>query len=206
MLAHKATHEAKVAAEVIAGEDVTFDARTVPAVAYNRPPRSPGWGSPRPRARAEGIEYEVQRFPWAASGRALGLGRPEGVDQADRRAGGTGRVLGCGIVGVSAGDLISEAVLALEMGADAQDIALTIHPHPTLSETFAFSAEMADGSITDLMPAAQADPRARLSVAGGHGHGRSTLRGAVTATGGRRCAGRSRPRAAPPALGWGCCI
>jgi dihydrolipoamide dehydrogenase len=102
-------------------------------------------------AKAEGIEYEKFTFPWAASGRALGLGRSEGqtklLDEPSSR-----RVLGCGIVGVGAGDLISEAVLALEMGADAQDIALAVHPHPTLSETFAFAAELADGSITDLMP------------------------------------------------------
>jgi dihydrolipoamide dehydrogenase len=153
MLAHKATHEAKTAAEVIAGHDVVFDARTIPSVAYTDP--EVAWmGLTETRAKAEGIEYEKTVFPWAASGRALGLGRPEGmtkllvgVGEAD-----AGRVLGCGIVGVSAGDLISEAVLALEMGADARDIALTVHPHPTLSETFAFSAELADGSITDLMP------------------------------------------------------
>jgi dihydrolipoamide dehydrogenase len=153
MLAHKATHEAKVAAEVIAGEDVTFDARTVPSVAYTDP--EVAWmGLTETRAKADGIEYEKAIMPWAASGRALGLGRPEGMTKLLVGVGGSdsGRVLGCGIVGVGAGDLISEAVLALEMGADAQDIALTIHPHPTLSETFAFAAEMIDGSITDLMP------------------------------------------------------
>jgi dihydrolipoamide dehydrogenase len=150
MLAHKATHEAKVAAEVIAGENVTFDARTVPSVAYTDP--EVAWmGLTETAAKADGIEYEVSRFPWAASGRALGLGREEGLTKLLVEP-ETHRVLGCGIVGVNAGDLISEAVLALEMGADAQDIALTIHPHPTLSETFAFSAELADGSITDLMP------------------------------------------------------
>jgi dihydrolipoamide dehydrogenase len=154
MLAHKATHEAKVAAEVIAGQNVSFDARTIPSVAYTDP--EVAWmGLTETAAKADGVPYEKFSFPWAASGRALGLGRPEGltkllVEPESRR------VLGCGIVGVSAGDLISEAVLALEMGADAQDIALTVHPHPTLSETFAFSAELADGSITDLMP-----PRAR---------------------------------------------
>jgi dihydrolipoamide dehydrogenase len=153
MLAHKATHEAKVAAEVIAGEDVAFDARTIPSVAYTDP--EVAWmGLTETAAKADGIEYEVQKFPWAASGRALGLGRPEGLTKLLVGVGETdsGRVLGCGIVGVSAGDLISEAVLALEMGADAQDIALTVHPHPTLSETVAFSAELADGSNTDLMP------------------------------------------------------
>jgi dihydrolipoamide dehydrogenase len=101
-------------------------------------------------AREDGVEFEKFTFPWAASGRALGLGRSEGVTkllvEPESR-----RVLGCGIVGVNAGDLISEAVLALEMGADAEDLALTVHPHPTLSETVAFSAELADGSITDLM-------------------------------------------------------
>jgi dihydrolipoamide dehydrogenase len=156
MLAHKATHEAKVAAEVIAGEDVTFDARAIPSVAYTDP--EVAWmGLTETAAKAEGIEYEVQRFPWAASGRALGLGRPEGLTKLLVGVGGadSGRVLGCGIVGVGAGDLISEAVLALEMGADAQDIALTVHPHPTLSETVAFSAELLDGSITDLMPPRQ---------------------------------------------------
>jgi dihydrolipoyl dehydrogenase len=154
MLAHKATHEAKVAAEVIAGENVRFDARTIPSVAYTDP--EVAWmGLTESAAKADGVEYEKFSFPWAASGRALGLGRSEGmtkllVEPESRR------VLGAGIVGVNAGDLISETVLALEMGADAQDIALTVHPHPTLSETVAFSAELADGSITDLMP-----PRAR---------------------------------------------
>jgi dihydrolipoyl dehydrogenase len=154
MLAHKATHEAKVAAEVIAGENVRFDARTIPSVAYTDPELA--WmGLTETAAKADGVEYEKFTFPWAASGRALGLGRSEGLTkllvEPDSK-----RVLGCGIVGVSAGDLISETVLALEMGADAEDLALTVHPHPTLSETVAFSAEMADGSITDLMP-----PRAR---------------------------------------------
>ena len=153
MLAHKATHEAKVAAEVIAGEDVAFDARAIPSVAYTDP--EVAWmGLTETAAKAEGVDYEVQRFPWAASGRALGLGRPEGLTKLLVGVGGadSGRVLGCGIVGVGAGDLISEAVLALELGADAQDIALTVHPHPTLSETVAFSAEMVDRSITDLLP------------------------------------------------------
>jgi dihydrolipoamide dehydrogenase len=154
MLAHKATHEAKVAAEVIAGENVRFDARTIPSVAYTDP--EVAWmGLTETAAKADGVQYEKFTFPWAASGRALGLGRSEGITkllvEPESR-----RVLGAGIVGVNAGDLISETVLALEMGADAQDIALTVHPHPTLSETVAFSAELADGSITDLMP-----PRAR---------------------------------------------
>ncbi len=102
-------------------------------------------------AKASGIEYEKAIFPWAASGRALALGRDEGLSKLIVEA-GSQRVLGAGIVGVGAGDLISETVLALEMGANATDIALTVHPHPTLSETVAFSAEMVDGSITDLMP------------------------------------------------------
>jgi dihydrolipoamide dehydrogenase len=164
MLAHKATHEAKVAAEVIAGDDVTFDARAIPSVAYTDP--EVAWmGLTETAAKADGIEYEVQKFPWAASGRALGLGRPEGLTKLLVGVGAdAGRVLGCGIVGVGAGDLISEAVLALEMGADAQDIALTVHPHPTLSETVAFSAEMLDGSITDLMPPRRRGARAAVSA------------------------------------------
>ena len=159
MLAHKATHEAKVAAEVIAGRNVAFDALTVPSVAYTDP--EVAWmGLTETAAKAEGIEYEKAVVPWAASGRALGLGRPEGMTKILTQP-DSGQVLGCGIVGVGAGDLISEAVLALEMGATAEDIALTIHPHPTLSETVAFAAEMIDGSITDLMP-----PRRRARAAG----------------------------------------
>jgi dihydrolipoamide dehydrogenase len=153
MLAHKATHEGKVAAEVIAGHDVTFDAKTIPSVAYTDP--EVAWmGLTETEAKASGIEYEKAIFPWAASGRALALGRDEGLTKLIVGVGGADsqRVLGAGIVGIDAGDLISETVLALEMGANATDIALTVHPHPTLSETVAFSAEMADGSITDLMP------------------------------------------------------
>jgi dihydrolipoyl dehydrogenase len=158
MLAHKATHEGKVAAEVIAGHNVEFDARTIPSVAYTDP--EVAWmGLTETAARADGIEYEKAVFPWAASGRALGLGRPEGMTKLLFEAGGAGsggshsrRLLGAGIVGVNAGDLIAETVLGLEMGADAEDIALTVHPHPTLSETIAFAAEMAEGTITDLMP------------------------------------------------------
>jgi dihydrolipoamide dehydrogenase len=157
MLAHKATHEAKVAAEVIAGQAVSFDARTIPSVAYTDP--EVAWmGLTETVAKADGIAYEKFTFPWAASGRALGLGRSEGLTKLLVEP-ETKRVLGCGIVGVNAGDLISEAVLALEMGADAEDLALTVHPHPTLSETVAFSAELADGSITDLMAPRQRTPR-----------------------------------------------
>jgi dihydrolipoamide dehydrogenase len=150
MLAHKATHQGKVAAEVIAGHDVTFDAKTIPSVAYTDP--EVAWmGLTETEAKASGTEYEKAIFPWAASGRALGLGRDEGLTKLLVEP-ESQRVLGAGIVGVNAGDLISETVLALEMGANATDIALTVHPHPTLSETVAFSAEMIDGSITDLMP------------------------------------------------------
>ncbi|HEY7760003.1 MAG TPA: dihydrolipoyl dehydrogenase [Burkholderiales bacterium] len=148
MLAHKATHEAKVAAEVIAGHKAAFDARTIPSVAYTDP--EVAWmGMSETSAKAQGIEYEKAVFPWSASGRALGVARDEGLTKLlfDKT---THRLLGAGIVGPNAGELISETVLALEMGAEAQDIGLTIHPHPTLSETVYFAAEIADGSITDL--------------------------------------------------------
>jgi dihydrolipoamide dehydrogenase len=148
MLAHKATHEGKVAAEVAAGEKASFDALTIPSVAYTDPELA--WcGLTETDAKAQGIEYDKGVFPWAASGRALGNGRSEGMTKLlfDKQS---GRVLGAGIVGTNAGDLIAEAVLALEMGADAQDLSLTIHPHPTLSETVNFAAEVALGTITDL--------------------------------------------------------
>ena len=148
MLAHKATHEAKVAAEVIAGHKAAFDAKTIPNVAYTDPEIA--WmGLSEPEAKTAGIEYDKAVFPWAASGRALGTAREEGLTKVlfDKK---TKRILGAGIVGVNAGELIAEAVLALEMGADAEDIGLSIHPHPTLSETFAMAAEMAEGTITDL--------------------------------------------------------
>ncbi len=151
MLAHKATHEAKLAAEVIAGmSHHAWEARTIPSVAYTDP--EVAWmGLSEPEAKEQGVEYEKAVFPWAASGRALGMGREEGLTKVVYEK-GTRRILGAGIVGVNAGELIAETVLALEMGADAEDIGLTIHPHPTLSETVFFSAEMAEGSITDLMP------------------------------------------------------
>ena len=151
MLAHKATHEAKVAAEVIAGvPGVEFDAAAIPSVAYTDP--EVAWmGLTETAAKAGGIDYEKTVFPWSASGRALGLGRPDGITKLLFEP-GTSRLLGAGIVGVGAGDLIAETVHALEMGADAEDIALTIHPHPTLSESIAFAAEMEAGTITDLMP------------------------------------------------------
>ena len=151
MLAHKATHEGKLAAEVIAGmAHHQWEARTIPSVAYTDP--EVAWmGLQEADAKAQGIEYEKMVFPWAASGRALGMGREEGVTKVLYEK-GSKRILGAGIVGVNAGELIAETVLALEMGADAEDIGLTIHPHPTLSETVFFSAEMAEGSITDMMP------------------------------------------------------
>ncbi len=151
MLAHKATHEGKVAAEVIAGvAGAQFDPRAIPSVAYTDP--EVAWmGLTETEARAAGVEYEKAAFPWAASGRALSLGRPDGLTKLLFEP-GSKRLLGAGMVGVGAGELIAETVLALEMGADVHDIALTVHPHPTLSETVAFAAEMAAGTITDLMP------------------------------------------------------
>ncbi len=148
MLAHKATHEGKVAAEVICGMKSSFDALTIPSVAYTDPEIA--WmGVTETEAKEQGIEYEKGAFPWAASGRSLSIGRNEGMTKllCDKE---TGRVIGAGIVGTNAGELIAEAVLALEMGADAEDIGLSIHPHPTLSETLGFAAEMIDGTITDL--------------------------------------------------------
>src|SRR6201996_4091282 len=148
MLAHKAMHEGKVAAEVAAGKNSYFDARTIPSVAYTDP--EVAWaGVTENEARAAGVTYGKGVFPWAASGRSLSLGRSEGMTKLlfDET---TGRVIGCGIVGPSAGDLIAEAALAIEMGADAADIGLTVHPHPTLSETVAMAAEAFEGTITDL--------------------------------------------------------
>jgi dihydrolipoamide dehydrogenase len=148
MLAHKAMHEGKVAAEVTAGKNSFFDARVIPSVAYTDP--EVAWaGVTENEARAAGVKYGKGVFPWAASGRSLTLGRSEGLTKVlfDE---GSGRAIGCGIVGPSAGDLIAEAALAIEMGADAADIGLTIHPHPTLSETVALAAEAFEGTITDL--------------------------------------------------------
>jgi len=148
MLAHKAVHEGKVAAETAAGRNVFFDAKVIPSVAYTDP--EVAWvGLTENEAKAKGIKYGKGVFPWAASGRSLSLGRDEGLtkilfDEA------TDRIIGCSIVGPSAGDLIAEAALAIEMGADAQDIGLTIHPHPTLSETIGMAAEAFEGTITDL--------------------------------------------------------
>ena len=151
MLAHKATHQAKVAAEVIAGHKSAFTPLTIPSVAYTYP--EVAWmGITEKEAKASGIELEKGKFAWGASGRALTSGTASGASKVlfDKR---TGRIAGAGICGANAGELIHEAVLALEMGADAEDIAKTIHAHPTLAETFAFAAEIVDGSITDAMPA-----------------------------------------------------
>jgi dihydrolipoamide dehydrogenase len=148
MLAHKASHEGKIAAEVAAGLKAGFDALTIPAVAYTDP--EVAWmGLTETQAKQQGVDYDRAVFPWAASGRSLSLGRKEGLTKilCEKE---TGRILGAGIVGPNAGELIAEAVLALEMGADAEDISLTVHAHPTLSETFAFAAEMIAGTITDL--------------------------------------------------------
>jgi dihydrolipoamide dehydrogenase len=157
MLAHKAAHEGKVAAEVIAGQNVQFDARAIPSVAYTDP--EVAWmGLTELAAKEQGVDFQKATFPWSASGRALGLGRDDGLTKLLFEP-GSKRLLGAGAVGVNAGDLIAETVLALEMGADAEDIGLTVHPHPTLSETIAFAAEMAAGTITDLMPARTRAPR-----------------------------------------------
>ncbi len=148
MLAHKATHEGKVAAEVIAGHKVEFQAMVIPSVAYTDP--EVAWaGMTETEAKAKGIAIEKASFPWAASGRALSIARTEGSTKLifDKD---THRVIGAGIVGVNAGELLAEAVLAIEMGADAHDLGLTIHAHPTLSETVCFAAEMKEGTITDL--------------------------------------------------------
>ena len=168
MLAHKASHEGKVAAEVIAGvAGAEFDPRAIPSVAYTDP--EVAWmGLTETEARSNGVEYEKAVFPWAASGRALSLGRDEGMTKLLFGVGGVGgvggpdsrRLLGAGIVGVNAGELIAETVHALEMGSDAEDIGLTIHPHPTLTETIGFAAEMAEGTITDLMPPRKRPARA----------------------------------------------
>ena len=150
MLAHKATHEAKVAAEVIAGHKVEFIANVIPSVAYTDPEIA--WvGMTETEAKTKGIDIEKASFPWAASGRALSIARTEGATKLifDKE---THRVIGAGIVGINAGELLAEAVLAIEMGADAHDLGLTIHAHPTLSETVCFAAELKEGTITDMLP------------------------------------------------------
>jgi len=150
MLAHKAVPEGKVAAEVIAGKKHYFDPKCIPAVAYTDP--EVAWvGITEQQAKEQGLDYGKGVFPWAACGRSLSLGRDEGMTKVlfDNK---TNRVIGCGIVGPNAGDLIAEAGLAIEMGCESEDIALTIHPHPTLSETLALATEMFEGAITDLIP------------------------------------------------------
>jgi dihydrolipoamide dehydrogenase len=148
MLAHKASHEGKVAAEVCAGEKSAFDARVIPSVAYTDPEIA--WvGITETEARESGLEYGTGKFPLAASGRAIGIDRTEGFtkllfDSSSRR------IIGAGITGPNAGDLIAECALAIEMGAEAGDLALTIHPHPTLSESIAMAAEVFEGTVTDL--------------------------------------------------------
>jgi dihydrolipoamide dehydrogenase len=151
MLAHKASHEGKVAAEVIAGHKAAFLPMTSPSVAYTNP--EVAWmGLTEKEAKAQNIEYDKGKFPWGASGRALSAGASTGVTKVlfDKQS---GRIIGAGICGSNAGELIHEAVLALEMGANAEDISRTVHAHPTLAETFAFAAEIVDGSITDVLPA-----------------------------------------------------
>jgi dihydrolipoamide dehydrogenase len=150
MLAHKATHEAKVAAEVIAGHKVEFVASVIPSVAYTDPEIA--WvGVTETEAKEKGMDVDKASFPWAASGRAISVARTEGATKLifDKT---THRLIGAGIVGVNAGELLAEACLAIEMGADAHDLGLTIHAHPTLSETICFAAELKEGTITDMMP------------------------------------------------------
>jgi len=159
MLAHKASHEGKVAAEVAAGQKSAFDARCIPSVAYTDP--EVAWvGITETDAKAQNIPYGKGLFPWAASGRALALNRDEGFTKLlfDKE---THRVIGAGMVGPSAGDLVAEVALAIEMGADAADIGLTIHPHPTLSETVAFAAEAFEGTLTDLYLPKRQEPAGR---------------------------------------------
>ncbi len=150
MLAHKATHQGKVAAEVIAGHASAFTPLTIPSVAYTNPEIA--WmGLTEKEAKEQGYDYQKGKFSWGASGRALSSGAATGTSKVlfDSKS---GRIIGAGICGINAGELIHEAILALEMGADAEDISKTVHAHPTLSETFAFAAEMVDGSITDALP------------------------------------------------------
>jgi len=148
MLAHKATHEGKVAAEAVAGLKSYFDASVIPSVAYTDP--EVAWvGLTETDAKARGVAFEKSVFPWSASGRSLSFGRDEGLTKLLFDP-GSHRVIGGGIVGTNAGELISEVALAIEMGADAADVGLTIHPHPTLSETVAMAAEAFEGTLTDL--------------------------------------------------------
>jgi dihydrolipoamide dehydrogenase len=151
MLAHRAMHQGKVAAEVIAGRDVAFAPRAIPSIAYTDP--EVAWaGLTETEARASGTEHEVAKMPWTASGRALSMGRPDGLTKLVVEP-GSRRVLGAGVVGTGAGELLAEVVQAIELDADAEDVALSIHAHPTLSETVGLAAEVALGVATDLPPA-----------------------------------------------------
>ena len=148
MLAHKAVPEGRIAAEVIAGKQHYFDPKTIPSVAYTDP--EVAWtGLQETQAKEQGINYEVAKFPWMASGRAISLNRTEGMTKLifDKDS---HRILGGAIIGPNAGELISEITLAVEMGCDAEDISLTIHPHPTLSESVMMATEIFEGTITDL--------------------------------------------------------
>ena len=150
MLAHKAAHEGKVAAEVIAGLKSAFTPLCIPSVAYTSPEIA--WvGYTEKQAKEEGIKFEKGAFNWAASGRALSADKSTGISKALFEQ-ETGRIIGAGIVGTRAGDIIAEATLAIEMGADAADIGKTIHAHPTFAETLALAAETAEGTVTDAMP------------------------------------------------------
>ena len=156
MLAHKAVHEAHVAAEAAAGQKAHFDAKVIPGVAYTHP--EVAWvGTGEDEAKKAGRKVSVAKFPWAASGRAIANGRDEGFTKLlfddSPEAHGHGKILGGGIVGTHAGDMIGEIALAIEMGADAVDIGKTIHPHPTLGESIGMAAEVAHGSCTDVPPA-----------------------------------------------------
>ncbi len=148
MLAHKAMHQGKVAVEALLGEAAVFSPQAIPAIVFTDPEIA--WaGLTEEQAKAENIAVEVVRYPWAASGRAVALGRTEGftkllIDPDSER------ILGVGIVGVNAGDIVTEAVLAIEMGATARDVGETIHPHPTLSETIGFAAEAFLGTVTEI--------------------------------------------------------
>ena len=160
MLAHKASHEGKVAAEVAAGLGSRFDKQAIPAVAYTDPELA--WaGLNETEAKAQGIAYATGCFPWAASGRSLAMGRKEGLTKLlfDESS---GRILGIGAVGSHAGELVAEGVLALEMGCDIEDISLTVHPHPTLSETLAQAAEVCAGTVTDLYLPGRTPRRSRM--------------------------------------------
>ena len=148
MLAHKASHEGKIAAEVVSGHKVTNDVRCIPSVAYTDP--EVAWvGLSEEECKAKGFDYGKGIFPWSSSGRSLTIGRNEGMTKLLFNK-STKKIIGGGIVGPNAGDLIAEIALAIEMDCDVSDIALTVHPHPTLSETVAMAAEMFEGTITDL--------------------------------------------------------